>query len=177
MYKKTKAPWIKWDPSVFLANTRGMNFLEIGIYTFLSQHFYLEGCVGLAQDYMVYLFKINRSNNNRLSKFKEKFPNLFVNGSFYCKSIAAALEDAKERKANSINANKIKKEIAEGKKLNSDNKNQDLSVAHKDKDNDREKEKEKEIYKYKELEVDRDINSLQRDERMRKQYPYIFKKK
>ena len=74
MYRDTKSPWIKWDPSIFLANTRGMNFSEMGIYTFLDTNYLLKDCVPLTEEHMKYLMISNYSNFKRLEKFRDKFP-------------------------------------------------------------------------------------------------------
>ena len=132
MYKKSKAPWIRWDPSVFLSNTRGMNISDIGIYTYLGQHFYMRECPGLNHEDMVYLIKLVGSNELRLNKFKEKFPHLFIDGCFFCENLSASLELAKERKANSEKANKIKKEKQEAKKASDANDLDDQEVTQKE---------------------------------------------
>ena len=132
MYKKSKAPWIRWDPSVFLSNTRGMNISDIGIYTYLGQHFYMRECPGLNHEDMVYLIKLVGSNELRLNKFKEKFPHFFVDGCFFCENLSASLELAKERKANSEKANKIKKEKQEAKKASDANDQDDQEVTQKE---------------------------------------------
>lgn len=154
MYKKSKAPWIRWDPSVFLSNTRGMNISDIGIYTYLGQHFYMRECPGLNHEDMVYLIKLVGSNEQRLNKFKEKFPHFFIDGCFFCENLSASLELAKERKANSEKANKIKKEKQEAQKASDTNDLDDQEVTQK------EQELEKYINQNKQVKVEQDQNMI-----------------
>lgn len=145
MYKKSKSPWIRWDPSVFLSNTRNMNFQEIGIYTFLGQHFFIEQCLGIAHEDMVYLIRSNGSNETRLNKFKEKYPHFFKHGFFFCESLHAAFELAKERKSDSKKANDAKKAKREALESANINDNDDRAVTDKEKDKEQDTEINKQI--------------------------------
>jgi len=189
MYRDTKSPWIKWDPSIFLANTRGMNFSEMGIYTFLDTNYLLKDCVPLTEEYMKYLMISGYSNFKRLEKFREKFPIFFKDGCFSDPSMDQALAHAKKRKEDSDNANKIKKENEESKKANTDANNNDRPLTHKDKDKESEIESESELETDKKLKVekeseseikkDSEINkepdSKERFERFKTNFPGIFK--
>ena len=189
MYRDTKSPWIKWDPSIFLANTRGMNFSEMGIYTFLDTNYLLKDCVPLTEEHMKYLMISGYSNFKRLEKFRDKFPIFFKDGLFSDPSMDQAFAHAKKRKEDSDKANKIKKEIEESKKASVDANNNDRPLTHKekekelDKDSELESDKELKLEKEldseieKELEPEKELDSIERDKRMSNKYPHIFKKK
>ena len=191
MYRDTKSPWIKWDPSIFLANTRGMNFSEMGIYTFLDNNYLLKDCVPLTEEHMKYLMISGYSNFKRLEKFRDKFPIFFKDGLFSDPSMDQALAHAKKRKEDSDKANKIKKEIEESKKASVDANNNDRPLTHKEKDKESEIESESELESDKELKLEKELDSnlekdsesekepdsIERDKRMSNQYPHIFKKK
>ena len=189
MYRDTKSPWIKWDPSIFLANTRGMNFSEMGIYTFLDTNYLLKDCVPLTEEHMKYLMISGYSNFKRLEKFREKFPIFFKDGLFSDPSMDQALAHAKKRKEDSDKANKIKKEIEESKKASIGTNNNDRSVTHIEKDKESEIESESELESDKESKVEKELDSnLEKDSepekepdskerymRMKTNYPGIFK--
>ena len=187
MYRDTKSPWIKWDPSIFLANTRGMNFPEMGIYTFLDTNYLLKDCVPLTEEHMKYLMISGYSNFKRLEKFREKFPIFFKDGCFSDPSMDQAFAHAKKRKEDSDKANKIKKEIEESKKANTVANNNDRPVTHKEKDKeldkDSELESDKELKLDKELEseidkqteIEKEPDSKERFERFKTNFPGIFK--
>jgi hypothetical protein len=110
MYRDTKSPWIKWDPSIFLANTRGMNFTEMGIYTFFDNHYFIKNCIPLTDEQMKYLMVSGNSNFARLERFREKFSIFFKEGCFSDPSMDDALAHAKKRKSDSDHANNTKSE-------------------------------------------------------------------
>ena len=187
MYRDTKSPWIKWDPSIFLANTRGMNFPEMGIYTFLDTNYLLKDCVPLTEEHMKYLMISNYSNFKRLEKFRDKFPIFFKDGLFSDPSMDQALSNAKKRKGDSDHANNTKKENEKAKKASIDVNNSDRPVTHKekekelDKDSELESDKELKLEKEldseieKELEPEKEPDSKERYMRMKTNYPGIFK--
>ena len=187
MYRDTKSPWIKWDPSIFLANTRGMNFTEMGIYTFLGNHYFMKECTPLTEEQMKYLMISGYSNFKRLEKFRDKFPIFFKDGCFSDPSMDQAFAHAKKRKEDSDKANKIKKEIEESKKANTDANNNDRPLTHKEKekelDKDSELESDKELKLDKELEseidkqteIEKEPDSKERFERFKTNFPGIFK--
>ena len=191
MYRDTKSPWIKWDPSIFLANTRGMNFPEMGIYTFLDTNYLLKDCVPLTEEHMKYLMISGYSNFKRLEKFREKFPIFFKDGCFSDPSMDQALAHAKKRKSDSEHANNVKSENEKAKKANTDANNNDRPLTHKEKEKESEIESESELETDKELkvekeseseiekdsEVEKEPDSIERDKRMSNKYPHIFKKK
>ena len=188
MYRDTKSPWIKWDPSIFLANTRGMNFSEMGIYTFLDTNYLLKDCVPLSEEHMKYLMISGYSNFKRLEKFREKFPIFFKDGCFSDPSMDQAFAHAKKRKEDSNKANKIKKEIEEFKKASADANNNDRPLTHKEKESEIESESELESDKElkvekdsyseinKESEIEKEPDSKERFERFKTNFPGIFKK-
>ena len=187
MYRDTKSPWIKWDPSIFLANTRGMNFPEMGIYTFLDTNYLLKDCVPLTEEHMKYLMISGYSNFKRLEKFREKFPIFFKDGCFSDPSMDQALAHAKKRKSDSEHANNVKSENEKAKKANTDANNNDRPLTHKekekelDKDSELESDKELKLEKEldseieKELEPEKEPDSKERYKRMKTNYPGIFK--
>ena len=187
MYRDTKSPWIKWDPSIFLANTRGMNFSEMGIYTFLDTNYLLKDCVPLTEEHMKYLMISNYSNFKRLEKFREKFPIFFKDGLFSDPSMDQALAHAKKRKSDSDHANNVKSENEKAKKANTDANNNDRPLTHKEKekeiDKDSELESDKELKLEKELdseiekesEPEKEPDSNERFQRFKTNFPGIFK--
>jgi hypothetical protein len=189
MYRDTKSPWIKWDPSIFLANTRGMNFTEMGIYTFFDNHYFMKNCIPLTEEQMKYLMVSGNSNFARLERFREKFSIFFKEGCFSDPSMDDALAHAKKRKSDSDHANNTKSENEKAKKASVDVNNSDRPVTHKEKekelDKDSELESDKELKLDKELEseiekdseVEKEPDSIERDKRMSNQYPHIFKNK
>ena len=187
MYRDTKSPWIKWDPSIFLANTRGMNFTEMGIYTFLGNHYFMKECTPLTEEQMKYLMISGNSNFARLERFREKFPIFFREGCFSDPSMDQALSNAKKRKGDSDHANNTKKENEKAKKASINVNNSDRPVTHKekekelDKDSELESDKELKLEKEldseieKELEPEKEPDSKERYKRMKTNYPGIFK--
>jgi len=189
MYRDTKSPWIKWDPSIFLANTRGMNFTEMGIYTFLGNHYFMKECTPLTEEQMKYLMISGNSNFARLERFREKFSIFFKEGCFSDPSMDDALAHAKKRKSDSDHANNTKSENEKAKKSNLDANNNDRPVTHKEKekekepDKDSELESDKELKLYKELEseidkqteIEKEPDSKERFERFKTNFPGIFK--
>ena len=114
MYRDTEAPWIKWDPTVFLTDIRGMNLAESGLYSTFCQFFWLNGNKPLKQDRMIFLMGTMQSNEKRLEKFKKKYPIYFnEKGEFFTKSLDDALAHAIKRSKKSENGNKAKKEKKE----------------------------------------------------------------
>ena len=111
MYRDTEAPWIKWDPTVFLTDIRGMNLAESGLYSTFSQFFWLDGNKPLKQERMIFIMGTMQSNEKRLEKFKKKYPIYFTEkGEFFTKSLDDALAHAIKRSKKSENGNKAKKE-------------------------------------------------------------------